>query len=142
VNRELTLAVFIGDLTVTRVVQVAIALWALALVYRFRHRAPEWILVPAMIGGLLASPYLHLDDLVMLGLAAWLYLRIDPKPRWAWVFVLGLVIAAEGIPIWGPLPVIAGELLALLLLSVASMWEVPDRGSNIERDRAAPVAGA
>jgi hypothetical protein len=141
VNRELTLAAFIGDLTLTRVVQAAIAIWALALVYRFRRRPVEWIFVPAIIGGLLASPYLHIDDLVMLGLAAWLYLRIDPKPRWTWVFVLSLVIAAEGIPLWGPLPLIAGELLALLLLSVAAIREVPERGSTIERQFAEPVAG-
>jgi alpha-1,2-mannosyltransferase len=123
VNRELTLAPFIGDLTLTRIVQVAIAIWALALVYRFRRRSVEWILVPALAGGLLASPYLHLDDLVMLGLAAWLYLRAEPKPRWAWVFVLGVVITAEAIPIWGALPVIVGELLLLLLLTLSPMAE-------------------
>jgi alpha-1,2-mannosyltransferase len=120
VNRELTLAPFIGDLTVTRVIQVAIAVWALVLVYRFRKRAAEWILVPAIVGGLLASPYLHLDDLVMLGLAAWLYLRTERKPPWAWVFVLAAIIAAEGIPIWGPLPLIAGELLAMGLLTLTA----------------------
>jgi len=119
VNRELTLAPFMGDLTVTRIVQVVIAIWALALVYRFRKRSVEWVLVPALTGGLLASPYLHLDDLVMLGLAAWIYLRAEPKPRWAWVFVLGVVITVEGIPIWGPLPVIVGELLLLLLLTLS-----------------------
>jgi hypothetical protein len=121
VNRELTLAPFIGDLTITRVVQVVVALWALALAYRFRKGRIERTFVIAITGGLLASPYLHLDDLVMLGLAAWLYLRTDRKPRWAWVYVLALVIAAEGVPFWGPLPLIAGELGALLLLSVAAL---------------------
>jgi hypothetical protein len=125
VNRELTLAPFIGDLTVTRVIQVAIAVWALVLVYRFRKRAVEWILVPAIVGGLLASPYLHLDDLVMLGLAAWLYLRTERKPPWAWVFVLAVIIAAEGIPIWGPLPLIAGELLAMVLLTLTATLRSP-----------------
>jgi hypothetical protein len=139
VNRELTLAAFVGDLTVTRLVQVAIAIWALALVYRFRHRTVEWTFVPAIIGGLLASPYLHIDDLVMLGLAAWLFLRIDPKPRWAWVFVLGLVLTAEGIPIWGPLPLIAGELLALLLLSVAALREAQRRDPELARQRPNPA---
>ncbi len=123
VNRELTLAPFIGELTVTRIVQVAIAIWALILVFRFRRRGIEWAFVPAIAGGLLASPYLHLDDLVMLGLAAWLYLRTDGKPPWAWVVVLGLVIAAEGIPLWGPLPLIGGELLALLLLTLSTTLE-------------------
>jgi hypothetical protein len=133
VNRELTLAPFIGDLTVTRIVQVAIAVWALVLVYRFRGRAIEWILVPAIVGGLLASPYLHLDDLVMLGLAAWLYLRTEAKPPWAWVFVLGVIIAAEGIPIWGPLPLIAAELLAMVLMTLAATLKAPD--PDLARDR-------
>ena len=120
VNRELTIAPFVGNLVAARVVQVAIAIWALALVYRFRRRGHEWLFVPALVGGIAASPYLHLDDLVMMGLAAWLYLRTSPTPRWSWVFLLALVIAAEGIPIWGPLPVIAGELVGLALLSVAA----------------------
>ena len=120
VNRELTIAPFVGNLAAARVVQAAIAIWALALVYRFRRRGHEWLFVPALVGGIAASPYLHLDDLVMMGLAAWLYLRTSPTPRWSWVFLLALVIAAEGIPIWGPLPVIAGELVGLALLSVAA----------------------
>ena len=120
VNRELTIAPFVGNLAAARVIQAAIAIWALALVYRFRRRGHEWLFVPALVGGIAASPYLHLDDLVMMGLAAWLYLRTSPTPRWSWVFLLALVIAAEGIPIWGPLPVIAGELVGLALLSVAA----------------------
>ena len=128
VNRELTLAPLIGNLAVTRVVQAAIGLWALALVYRFRHRGPEWILVPPLVGGLLASPYLHLDDMVMLGLAAWLYLRTN-QPGWTWVFVLAVVIAAEGVPLWGPVPVIAGELASLVLLSVSAL-RPDDQASN------------
>jgi glycosyl transferase family 87 len=118
VNRELTLAPFIGDLTITRVVQVVVAVWALALAYRFRRGRTELTFVIAITGGLIASPYLHIDDLVMFGLAGWLYLRMDRKPRWAWILVLAVVIAAEGIPVWGPLPLIAGELGVLVLLTL------------------------
>jgi hypothetical protein len=117
VNRELTLAPLIGNLAVARVMQAAIALWALLLVYRMRRRGPEWIFIPALVGGLLASPYLHLDDVAMLGLAAWLYLRTSPR-AWTVGFALAVAIAAEGLPFWGPLPLIAGELIALVLLSV------------------------
>jgi hypothetical protein len=120
VNREFTLAPIIGSLVVTRAVQVLIALWALALVYRMRKRGAEWIFVPALTGGLLASPYLHLDDFLMLGLAAWLVLRTGTAP-WTWAYVLGLVIAVEGEPFWGPAPVIAGEIVALVLISVAAL---------------------
>jgi hypothetical protein len=121
VNRQLTLALVIGGLGAARLVQGAIAIWALALVFRLRRQSPEWIYVLAILGGLLATPYLHLDDLVMLGLAVWLYLRIPGRPRWSWAFVLALVIAAEGIPEWGPLPLIAGEIAALLLFSGAAL---------------------
>jgi hypothetical protein len=123
-NRELTLAPYIGDLTVTRIIQAAIAFWALALVFlicRFRNRSVEWIFVPAIIGGIAASPYLHIDDLVMLGLAGWIYLRISGRPAWSWAFVLAMFIAIEGITAWGPLPLIAGEIAALVLLSVAAL---------------------
>ena len=108
-----------GSVFVARVIQAAIALWALVLVYRFRRRAPEWIFIPALIGGLLASPYLHLDDLAMLGLAAWLYLRTQP-PAWTWAVLFAVVVIAEGVPIWGAAPLIVGEVLVLVLLSVES----------------------
>jgi hypothetical protein len=121
VNRELTLAPLLGVLPVSRVIQAAIAMWSLVLAYRFRGRATEWIFVVPLVGGLLASPYLHLDDLVMLGLAGWLYLRTDRKPRWAWVFLLGVALAIEGLPVWGPLPMIVGEVAALILVSVAAL---------------------
>ena len=119
VNRELTLAPLIGDLTATRVVQVLMAVWTLGLAFAFRRRSPEWLYVVAIAGGMLASPYLHLDDLVMLGLAMWLFLRTERRPAWAWVYVLGLVIAAEGVPVWGPVPLLVGELVALALLSAS-----------------------
>jgi arabinofuranan 3-O-arabinosyltransferase len=121
VNRQLTLALIIGGLGAARLVQGAIAIWALGLVFRLRKRSPEWMFVLAILGGLLATPYLHLDDLVMLGLAGWLYLRIPGQPRWSWAFVFALVLAAEGIPVWGPLPLIAGEIAALVLLSIAAL---------------------
>ena len=135
VNRELTVAPLVGDLTITRILQVAFAIWALALVYRFRKRSIEWVFVIAIVGGILASPYLHLDDLVMLGLAAWLYLKTERRPRWAWVYVLGLVLAAEGIPVWGPLPVLAGEIGVLLLASVSALEAHDGDGKHDDAER-------
>lgn len=123
VNRELTIAGLIDNVPVARAVQALLALWALALVYRLRGRGHEWVFIPALVGGLAASPYLHLDDLVMLGLAGWLFLRTAPRPAWSWIAVMALVIAAEGIPFWGPWPVIAGEVAVLLLLTVAPRHE-------------------
>jgi hypothetical protein len=146
VNRELTIAAVFGNLNATRAVEAVIAIWSLVLVYRFRMRRVEWIFVPALVGGLLASPYLHLDDFLMIGLAAWLYLRTSPHPGWRWSFVFALVIAVEGIPFWGPLPAIAGELAALGLLTLIAVLEADDRDrkhhdaegkhdAGLERDR-------
>jgi hypothetical protein len=120
VNRELTVASLIGGAAITRVVQLLVGLWALLLANRTRRRGPEWLFIFALVGGLLATPYVHLDDLAMLGLASWLYLRTNP-PRWAWLGVLALVLVVEGEPIWGPTPVVIAEVGALLLLSVAAL---------------------
>jgi len=139
-NRELTLAALLGSLALTRVIQAAIALWSLLLVYRFRRRGTEWIFIAPLVGGLLASPYLHLDDLVMLGLAGWLYLRTDRKPRWAWVFVLGAALAIEGLPVWGPLPMIVSEVVALTLVSVAALKH-DDRDAEHHRSEDQDDAG-
>ncbi len=134
VNQELTLAPLIGNLALTRAIQVVIACWSLVLAYRLRKRGPEWALIAALLGGQLASPYLHLDDLVMLGLAGWLYLRSAPPPA-AGALIFAMVVAVEGIPFWGPLPLVVGELASLALLSVASTK--PDG-----RDRGPQAAGA
>jgi hypothetical protein len=66
----------------------------------------------------------------MLGLAVWLYLRIPGRPRWSWAFLLALVIATEGIPEWGPLPLIAGEIAFLVLLSVAALRRQAEYAEN------------
>jgi len=134
VNRELTLAPLIGSLAVTRVIQAAIALWALFLVYRLRRSGHEWIFIPALVGGLLASPYLHLDDFAMLGLAAWLYLRTSPR-AWMLGFTLAVIIAVEGLPIWGPIPVLATEVAVLVLLSVT-----PRGVPRLQQNDALPAA--
>jgi Glycosyltransferase family 87 len=144
-NQSQTLAPLIGNLQVTRAVQALIALWTLGLVYRLRKRGPGLTLAVALVGGLAASPYVHWDDITMLGLAGWLYLR-SPLHRWGWAYVLALVIAAEGFPIWGAGPILAGELGALALLSLVAPFEAHhgdgehdgaegQHDSDLERDR-------
>jgi len=112
VNQELTLGY--------RPLQVFIAAWTMLMAYRLRGRGIEWVYACALVGGLLATPYVHLDDFAMLGLASWLILRASP-PSLAWIYILASVIAVEGEPFWGPLPVLAAELGALALLSVAAI---------------------
>jgi hypothetical protein len=114
----MTLAYVLGD--AARPVQIFIAAWTVLIVYRLRGRGNEWIYVCALVGGMLATPYVHLDDLAMLGLAGWLALRAG-GPSWTWLYVLGGVLAIEGEPIWGPLPVIVAEVGALVLLSLPAI---------------------
>lgn len=116
VNQSQTLAPLIGNLATTRAVQVLIAIWTLLQAYRLRRRGPELTLAVALLGGLAAAPYVHYDDLVMLGLAGWLYLR-SVTPRWACTYVLALAVVAEGFPIWGAGPILAGELGGLALMT-------------------------
>lgn len=132
VNRELTLAPLLGNLAIVRAVQFAVALWSLGLAYRLRRAGAEWTYAIALAGGLLATPYVHLDDFVMLGLAAFLYLRLS-GPAWTRAYVLAAILAAEGEPIWGPLPLVLAEAGGLLLLSVAAL-KVDDR--DREHDQA------
>jgi hypothetical protein len=138
-NRELTLAFFVGDLTVTRAAQVVIAIWSLVLAYRMRRRGPEWPFVCALAGGMLATPYVHLDDLLMLGLTGWLCLRAR-TPSWTWAYVLAVILAVEGEPIWGPGPIIAGELGALVMLSIAALKH-DDRDAEHHRAESKHDAG-
>jgi hypothetical protein len=114
VNRELTLAYILGD--AARPAQIFIAAWTVLIVYRARHRGAEWLYVLALLGGMLATPYVHLDDLVMLGLAGWLFLRAQPA---AAGYVLAFAILIEGEPIWGPAVVLGVEIGALAALSAA-----------------------
>jgi len=117
VNRELTLAYLLGD--AARPAQFLVGIWTLVLAYRLRRRGIEWAYVCALVGGMLATPYVHLDDLAMLGLAAWLCLRAK-TPAWTWIYLLAGIVAIEGEPLWGPLPVIAAELGGVVLLSLAA----------------------
>ena len=118
VNRELTLAFVLGD--AARPFQIFIAAWAMLMVYRTRRRGLEWLYVLALVGGMLATPYVHLDDLMMLGLAGLLFLRTHPA-GWTLACILAAVVVIEGEPIWGPVPVLVAELAALVLLSGAAL---------------------
>ena len=137
VNRELTLAYFLGAGLQARAVQVAIAVAAIALSYRTRRRGAEWPYIWALAGGTLATPYAHLDDLVMLGLAGWLVIRAGVA-GWAWAYVLGLVLVIEGEPIWGPAPVLIAELIALVLLAAAGLRPEPARAPAPEEQPPRP----
>ena len=119
-NQGQTIAGWIHNLQVARVVQGLIAAWTVGVAYRLRRRGPAVVLAVALIGGLAASPYVHYDDLAMLGLACLLFLRAA-RGRWVIAYAIALFIAAEGFPVWQAGPVLAGELLALALFSIPAL---------------------
>ena len=122
VNRELTLAYLVGD--AARPVQMFVAVWTMLMSYRLRARGVEWVYACALVGGMLATPYVHLDDLVMLGLGGWLLLRARTSLTTTGCVLLG-ALAIEGQPIWGPLPVVLVEIGALALLSAEALRREP-----------------
>ncbi len=119
-NQAQTLAGWIHNLQAVRIVQGLIAAWTVGLAYRLRRRGPAVVLAVALIGGLAASPYVHYDDLAMLGLACLLFLRAA-RGRWVIAYAIALFIAAEGFPVWQAGPVLAAELIALALLSIPAL---------------------
>ena len=119
-NQAQTLAGWIHNLQAARIVQGLVAAWTVGLAYGLRRRGPAVVLAVALIGGLAASPYVHYDDLAMLGLACLLFLRAA-RGRWVIAYAIALFIAAEGFPVWQAGPVLAGELLALALFSIPAL---------------------
>src|SRR5947208_2728839 len=119
-NQGQTIAGWIHNLQVARVVQGLLAAWTVGVAYRLRRRGSAVVLAVALIGGLAASPYVHYDDLAMLGLACLLFLRAA-HGRWVIAYAIALFIAAEGFPVWQAGPVLAGELLALALFSIPAL---------------------
>ena len=117
-NQSQTLAAWLHNLVLTRAVQCVIAAGTLAIVYRLRRQGTDTVIAIALAGGLAASPYAHYDDLTMLGLAGLLLVR-SPRPAWTVGYVVALVIAGEGFPVWGAGPVIALELALLVVLALA-----------------------
>jgi hypothetical protein len=138
-NQAQTLAAWIHDLAITRSVQAVIAAATLALVYRVRRRGTDVAIAVAVIGGLAASPYAHFDDLTMLGLAGVLLLR-EARPALVWGYVIAVVIAGEGFPIWGAGPVIALELALLAALATAPRAVLDRRQSVAPRPLPLPSA--
>ena len=69
---------------------VEVAAVALTLLAARRHReSPELVIAVGLVGSLVAAPFLHLDDFMLLFPAAWLLLRALPGPLPAAAMLLG-----------------------------------------------------
>lgn len=64
---------------------------AVTLLASWRHREkPELVLAAGLVGSLVAAPFIHLDDFMLLLPAAWLLLRAVPGPATVAALLLGL----------------------------------------------------
>jgi hypothetical protein len=115
---------------------------SLALLVAWRHRrlGPEIPIAAGLIGSLLVTSYVHLNDLLTLFPAGWLILRAKLR-WWLWILIIGgYVTAAEstatGIERWGE-GLLLFELAVLGVLAVITPtrpsrpWWVPVDGERV-----------
>jgi hypothetical protein len=130
-NLAWTVADLFGTGSLTLGLELAFAVLALLVAYRYRRRGLDAVVVAGIIGTLLAAPY-HPSDFAILAPAAWLYLRTTvPAWQWAW-FVLGLLatyIAAGS----GPGLLLVFTLGWLGLLVVSSLQKGADEATSTAR---------
>jgi hypothetical protein len=81
--------------------QVAVAL--AALVAARRHRSVEMAIAAGLLGSLLVTAFIHLDDLMLLFPAAWLTLRRASRTAIPLLgcYLLLLLCTHTGTPVWG-----------------------------------------
>ncbi|HEY8814608.1 MAG TPA: glycosyltransferase family 87 protein [Candidatus Dormibacteraeota bacterium] len=112
---------------------------ALLVSYRHRHNGLEVVVVAAILGTLLLSPYHNPSDFAILAPAALLYFR-SGVPAWQWVWfaagLLGTYIAAGS----GPGLLLVFTLGWLGLLVVGSLQKPRAEASHITRVEPAAVS--
>lgn len=121
-NHKLAIAYAFGPGPAALAIEAVLGGLALVAAWRQRDSGLEPVLAAGLLGSILATPYLHLGDLLILVLAAWLFLR-RPAPMWARLWLLAGAAAAEFAAISTPIPLFVAELgfLVLLLLPASVM---------------------
>jgi len=89
VNASMTVPGLLGRGVAGWLGQAVMAGLALVAAYRQRHQGPAAPVVAGLIGSLLVTPYLHIEDLTVLFVAAWLYLQMVPPRLGRLLLVLG-----------------------------------------------------
>ena len=128
------------QLVVAQVAAVAVTLGA-----AWRHRAggPELPIAVGLVGSLLFTRYIGIQDLTVLLVAAWLTLRAEP-PLWLKVLLLAGVLPVELALVLGPVPLIAWETALLIGLATAAgnRFAVRRAGSSRPDELISPPATA
>ena len=136
-NEVFTLASATGGAGWTMVLQVAIASVTLAAAYRIRRGPTAAVIALALLGGMLAAPYVHVDDYAVLLPAAWLLVQAG-RPLYHTLSLVPLAITIELAWVLGPYPILAALAVCLMLFFVPSA-EVQQRAYGADH-RAAMVA--
>lgn len=105
VNASMTVPGLLGRGMAGWLGQAVMASLSVVAAWRRRQQGPTAAVVAGLIGSLLVTPYLHLEDLTVLVVAAWLYLRMDPPRMGRVLLVVGytamlpsvLFLALEGL---------------------------------------------
>lgn len=113
-NQQFTLAALAGGSLLTIVLQLMVASLTLVVAYRIRQQGTASVVAIALVGGMLAAPYLHVDDFAMLVPAAWLLLR-EGRSLAQRLWLIPTAVTMELAWVLGPLPILASLVVSLLL---------------------------
>ncbi len=116
-NRYFTLAYVFGPGTLTYVVQALMAAATMVNAYVNRNTSNGRIFALGIVATMLCATYWHLQDLTILGLAAWLFWR-DRPPAWQRAWLLVIAIAGEFAWPLTPLPLLVAVAVWFVILSV------------------------
>jgi Glycosyltransferase family 87 len=116
-NERFTLAALGAGDRLTMVLQGLAALLALGVAYRIRHQGTAVVMAVGLLGGVLAAPYLHVDDFAVLLPAAW-FLLAEGRSTVQRLSLLPIALTTELAWVLGPLPILASLAISLLLFLV------------------------
>jgi len=97
VASSLSVAAILGHGWLAAGAQAILILVTLVAAYRHRREGPELPIVAGLIGSLLVTPFIHLEDLTTVVVAAWLYLRTRPPIEGRIHLALGYALLAPSI---------------------------------------------
>lgn len=97
VANALSVAGILGHGRLATVAQGGLAMVTLVAAYRRRREGPELPITAGLIGSLLVTPYIHLEDLTTAVVAAWLYLRTGPPTPARINLALGYALLAPSV---------------------------------------------
>jgi hypothetical protein len=124
---------------------VLIAMAASVAAYFSRGKGPEAPLVAGLLGSMIITPFIHMQDLAMLVLAAWLFLRTDPSAWRVWILLL-LYLSVNLVVFVDQSPVVAFEVAWLASLLIKTSPEPRDRwwsrrsGTRVRTEHPVPTS--